>query len=298
MSLSEKSTGWKIRHSLWVLISFIFLMHWASVLFAGFKAKKKEWIFLGVGYALPVILLFFVLETDDTAAASTLENVVIGIFLLSWMAAIITSFIIRVPYLNIIVNESPYSPSNAHYKAESTYTKRVDSPMLKDVFEIRKEIYDLLQNQTNITNGILSEIEPVVEKYISNIKKLIEQETKLEKTYKQAQANNYSQKIEELLAKMSKTSNHALKAEYETTIEKYRKLIDSYTGLSDQIELTKLKIDSSIASLRQIKMDMLKLSQPSSTLNEEEFFNSLELKSVELSTYVDYLDENSQFLLN
>ncbi len=293
MSLSEKSTAWKIRHSLWVLISFIFLMHWASVLFAGFKAKKQEWILLGVGYALPVFLLFFVIDTGDASGGATLENVVVGIFLLSWMAAIITSFIIRVPYLNIMAGESPYSP-----KSVPTEEERIDSPLLKEIFGIRKEIYDLLHNQTNITDGILSEIKPVVEKYISNIKKLIEQEIKLEKTHEQAQSNDYSQKIEELQGKMSKTTNHALKAEYETTIDKYRKLLDSYKGLYDQIELTKLKIDSSIASLRQIKMDMLKLSQPSSTINEEEFFNSLELKSVELSTYVDYLDENNQFLLD
>ena len=192
-----------------------------------------------------------------------------------------------------MAGESPYSP-----KSVPTEEERIDSPLLKEIFGIRKEIYDLLHNQTNITDGILSEIKPVVEKYISNIKKLIEQEIKLEKTHEQAQSNDYSQKIEELQGKMSKTTNHALKAEYETTIDKYRKLLDSYKGLYDQIELTKLKIDSSIASLRQIKMDMLKLSQPSSTINEEEFFNSLELKSVELSTYVDYLDENNQFLLD
>lgn len=84
---------WRLRHSVWMLgpiLGFGFIT-WASFLYVGVKARRRDWVIAGVSYAIVVGVLFYFIDgtqpPSDAAAPS--DDWVGGALLAVWVAGIV-----------------------------------------------------------------------------------------------------------------------------------------------------------------------------------------------------------------
>lgn len=91
MSITSRGKRWEILNSLWILFTFtLAFFNWIGFFYIGYKTKCKKWIFSGLIYSIPFIMVMVFGGSTDTAAVLTLILGIIGI---------VHAFIIRTEYL-------------------------------------------------------------------------------------------------------------------------------------------------------------------------------------------------------
>ncbi len=295
MGIESRSSGWRVLNSLWIIISFFFLIHWSSVLYAGIRVKKLKWIILSAIYAIPTFVFMILNGTMEKDTFG--ENLVMVSFFMSWLATIITAFIIRKDFL-IELDKLVAAPIRRFVPKTNVQTnfnnqrgyKGKHSGLMQKVMLLRGEIFLQIEKADTSLREIYLDLSPMVDKYVEKVKELISSDEKLSNII-----NNYSEteidsKVEQMREKLSKTTNHELKREYEQSIVKYNEHKKSFQEIKDQSEMINLRLNSTLMTMQQIKFDMLKMS--SLELNDKGvLLKSLEDKSNELSEYIDIVKD-------
>lgn len=96
MSITKKGPLWEYKNSLWILIHFIIMFSGIGMFYAGKKVKVKKWTNYALIYIVVTWISFFIVGANQ---ANKLSDVFAGIFLGSYIACIVHSFIIRKEYL-------------------------------------------------------------------------------------------------------------------------------------------------------------------------------------------------------
>lgn len=91
MSITSRGKKWEILNSLWILFTFtLAFFNWISFFHIGRKVKCKKWIFSGIIYSIPFILVMVTGGANDFVAGLTIILGIIGI---------VHAFMIRTEYL-------------------------------------------------------------------------------------------------------------------------------------------------------------------------------------------------------
>lgn len=91
MSITSRGKKWEILNSLWILFTFtLAFFNWIGFFHIGRKAKCKKWIFSGLIYSIPFILVMVTGGANDFVAGLTIILGIIGI---------VHAFMIRTEYL-------------------------------------------------------------------------------------------------------------------------------------------------------------------------------------------------------
>lgn len=93
----------KIKHSLWVLISFIPMLNGFGFVYIGFKNNNRNWIFEGVMYEIPWIAGIIFSENS-----AVLDKLVIFAIILM-LVSIIRSIWVAIKLADVYDNEDKYT---------------------------------------------------------------------------------------------------------------------------------------------------------------------------------------------
>ena len=108
MSITNKGSDWEFRHSLWIIWSF-FALSFVAFLIIGRAAKKKLWVYYGLGYFILFIIWMALTESDPESTVYDI-GATSGVFVL--FGGIVHSFMVRTEYLRrlaVITDESSQS---------------------------------------------------------------------------------------------------------------------------------------------------------------------------------------------
>lgn len=95
MALTNKGKGWEIKHSLWILWSFIVMFNGMGLLLAGNKTRVKKWRNSGLLYIAGSWLILIV----ASEGSDLILNIMSIILIVQYFACIIHSFCVRKEYL-------------------------------------------------------------------------------------------------------------------------------------------------------------------------------------------------------
>lgn len=92
MSTGNFNIWWKIKHSLWMLLTLLPLLNFLAFVYIGWRSKTKKWVVYGILYAVPSVFLIIGLN-------STLEEIYLILVVLTWFVSVIHAIIVRNTYL-------------------------------------------------------------------------------------------------------------------------------------------------------------------------------------------------------
>ncbi len=294
--LEEKSTFWKITRLWWILLAFVFLINWMSLIIVGLEVRKKKWIFFGVLYAIPV----FIFMTLNGQIAGLVKNVVMSLFFFSWFATIIHSIAIRKEYLYLLANKGNKKADGYKNKfvvknkqRQKTYTKlsvshqKIYNALLNEQTAIRKR-YDEISplHQPNFIDIIV-----MVDYFIEQAEELMKKEEEIDKIIAGLNIEQVEDRIEELFQKIKQTNKVDLKNEYEQVLEKYKKQKQIYKDFTNKKKLIKLKLESNLVNLKEIKYDLIKIDYVVDEKEPHFLFKKVDDISKEMDTYLDVMTE-------
>lgn len=185
------------------------------------------------------------------------------------------------------VNQAPKGMVKIQKPVKDEYEKILDQ-----VARIKKEIYQAIESSDDYAIDIVQDIKGMMNNYIDQVGKLIERDKKLGKVLGSFSIEVVNKKIEELKEKIEVTVNPGLKQEYQKAISKHEQHLKSIQEFNEQREMIRLRLDSTIMSLKQIKFDLIKMEGLTSHEQRERVFKSFEEKSSDLSSYLDILEKS------
>ncbi len=162
---------------------------------------------------------------------------------------------------------------------------------LREIGEIRNDIMQRIQSSKEFKKGVVSDIKPLVDNYIAQVRELIDRDKQVKQVIESHSLSDIDEKIFEINSKMSATTSPELKAEYRKSLDRYISHKKSLKEFYDQREMIKLRMDSTLMSLREVKFDLLRLQNLNSDEQRHEFFKLFDSKSTDLSDYLSSLKE-------
>lgn len=221
---------------------------------------------------------------------SKYANFVYTLWALITLVAFINSFIIIKKY-NILVNE------------QKSITKRIktkpivkelseEEKILMEIGEIRKRIINRIKKSKDFDSFIENDIKKMVDDYSYQIKKLIEDKKQLEKKIALLEIKELETEIKDLQNKLSKADNPRIIKEYKNSINAKQILIESESEILINYKTIKLRLETSVDSLKQVENDLIKLENVFNVDNKQKFFKTFEEKSAELNNYVNDVEKN------
>lgn len=162
--MEENTITWKIVNSLWVLVSFIFLLNGIGIIYAGKKANNSTWFKIGLIFeAIPVLLFLLAVVDPNSPYGITLTS----IYLLTWVLSIIYSFFILPKFLDSIkfnknvnnIQNNQYNPQNMQYQynqqsnnSNNSTTHQFNQNPMED-YDYQQPSTDTSENSYNTTEN-------------------------------------------------------------------------------------------------------------------------------------------------
>lgn len=145
--MDENSTVWRLAHSWWILISFIFLLNGLGLYYAGYSADEKLWRIEGITCELIVVIFIIV---ANVAIGSSISSFMAGIYIISWIISIIRSFMIRNKYLEKI-NHNKYQNTRYNQKRNEIPNNRQynDKQQVNNTPQYNQQRIPVMENKEN-----------------------------------------------------------------------------------------------------------------------------------------------------
>lgn len=288
MRESEQTPKANTGNLWWIAFCFVPFIHWASLLYAGATAKNRKWLLCGLLYALPVVVLFAIIDSNSNSNTVP-ENIAVAFLIFSWVGSLVHSLAIRKEYLYRISRLSfdKAAPNRSYQSKGDKY-----HDIISEVERIKKDIFREIEKSGDYESIIINDIKSMLMNYTKQVKELIERDKKMANILDNFSLGELDKSIKQLKSSMETTENETLRNEYKTSLEKLEKHKKAYNEFADQRKVIQLRIDSSIVSLRQIKLDVMKVHNLSSDEKRREYFETFEKKSGDLSQYIKMLKEN------
>ena len=188
-------------------------------------------------------------------------------------------------YVNYQRNAASNLNQQQRFQQEDKYEK-----VLRAVQAIQKDIERMIEKSSMYDNQIVADIKSMMENYIKQVKQLIERDKKLQVVAKSYTIEEVDKLIKNLEVKLQTATSEYLRKEYNKNLTKYREHRKSYQDLQEQREVIRMRVNSSIMSLKQIKLDLIKMENMASYEERDNFFKTFDEKSQDLSNYLDFLE--------
>jgi len=137
---------------------------------------------------------------------------------------------------------------------------------------------------------MLKEIRPLVETYMQQLKQLSEKDAQLEEVLRNNKPVDLIKKRSNMVKKLEMTDDPELKTEYQKAIDQLdeqQKMLEDFRAQQEKI---RLRMQNNLASLRQLKYNLLKLEHLNTNQQRSEVFQAFDEKVNELSDYLEALD--------
>ncbi len=298
MYVTNRGKHWEIINSWWVLMSFVIFLNWLSLFYAGIKAKKNIWIIWGLLYLVPTIILFIIAPDksqtpeDVEREYTVLETIFYLIFFISWIASIIHSFSIRKEFLMRLDAHTSHYHSHHASPGQSQGFENEKHKKIHQLNGLRDDILKKIDRSKKFDSAIISDLKPLIENYIKQAGQLIERDEKLDKALSGFSVEKLQKTINDYESKLGQTENEALKDEYKSSIEKYKEHITSLKDLKEQREMIRLRLDTIMLSMQQVKYDLIKLEDLESQEQRDTIYKTFEEKSKDISEYLNVLEKS------
>jgi len=231
-------------------------------------------------------------RNDYANENSPVRNAFFFIFLISWLASIIHTIIIRQAFLfqlEAMLSGGQIVPEKTTQPKEKP---NIYSNYLEQVEEYKQLIFKQIKSSEFYNKQIVQEIKPLVEKYVKNATEMINREQKLQKMLSQISTLDIRKKITRFEERQAATDNTELKDQYFQSIEKCNEQIEYHKELSEQLEMVHLRLDDALLSLKQIKFDLIRMEALQTEDERRSVIADLETKSDELSEYLAASERN------
>jgi hypothetical protein len=298
MYVTKRGKYWEIINSWWVLLSFVFSLNWLSLFYAGLKTKKKMWIIWGLLYLIPVVVLYIVAQDKNPAATNvekeytTFETIFYLLFFFSWIISIIHSFSIRKDFLIRLDTQTSHYHGHPFSQGGAQGVENEKHKKIRHLNGLRDDIIKKIDRSKKFDSAIISDLKPLIENYIKQAGQLIERDEKLDNALSGFSAEKLQKTINDYESKLGQTENEALKDEYKSSIEKYREHITSLKDLKEQREMIRLRLDTIMLSMQQVKYDLIKLEDLESQEQRDTIYKTFEEKSKDISEYLNVLEKS------
>jgi hypothetical protein len=150
---------------------------------------------------------------------------------------------------------------------------------------IKEEILKEIQSDKNLKMQ-WGELEPTLNKYIDQIKDLMQKSTELDRLLSSSSLLDIEQELAGLKEKQTKTENAVLRNEYERSITQFEKHKKSIIDIVNRKEIISVRLSSSIALLNQIKLDTMRMKHAHAA-GDNYSFKELQHKTDEIQEYLD-----------
>lgn len=125
------SRTWRMQHSAWMLPAFLCagIFVWASFLYIGIRARRREWLLAAAGYAGAIVVVFIAMSlTDDGVKESTsgAERAVSLVVLAIWVGGSIHAVATNRSWLKWSAHAKEPLPWYAEGSATSPTSSRAD----------------------------------------------------------------------------------------------------------------------------------------------------------------------------
>lgn len=164
--------------------------------------------------------------------------------------------------------------------------------ILRKVSQLREAILNKIKRSDQFDNGIVRDIKPLVDKYLNQVKELVERDEKLERIIAKNPIAEIDMQISRLKQKATETNSDMLKYEYQNAVQKHEKHKNSIEEFVEQREMISLRLNSTVMSLEQIKFDLLRIESLAADEQRSEFTRIFEEKSADLSNYLSLLKDS------
>ena len=159
MNNHGRGSGWELRNSAWVLLSFVGLA-WIGFFIIGKQAQNKKWLMMGGIYAAILIITFFLVAKWD---------VFVYVWMIAVLASIVHSFMVRKQFLKErddvlrqregssvgrTVDIAPTPKATVDYPAEEKPTKNRAVTIDNDFFD---DLNEQLSNATSESFDVFSQ---------------------------------------------------------------------------------------------------------------------------------------------
>jgi hypothetical protein len=282
----QKSVWWKIRHSLWMIFAFIWFINWTPFLYVGVKARKRKWIISSVVYLVTSIGPFFMRGVPDE---SPINDIVLVVFLISWLIGIVHAFVIRKEVLLIMATTEKLRDMELKVQVEKEYDIHIkedenifeeevfqrlsvdDKLKLTEIDGVMKNIYEtlrLIKAKSSDKDKFM-----IVGKFMDYIKEYEDALPVLAKNFEDGllfvgRYSNIEREIKEFEQKVNK-SEGLTKKTYEKALNEKRATLDEIIKIRSSLSESESKLYLILSVLQKIEaiLEAAKLSQDFS--NEE-----------------------------
>jgi len=287
MAITTKGTRWELFNSLWMIFYLSLFLTWISVLYPGIRLRNKKWILFGVLYAIPTFLLFIVVNNTAVEKNGAIYTLVMTLFFLAIPATIIHSIMLRKPFLVGLAQQ--FGGNEVKFKQSLSKKNDYHQNLITQFNNLRSEINDQIHKSDQYDSGIVQDLLVMLETYSEQFTELVERDKKISDAGTQMSLTEIDKKIADLQGKLTVTENPSLANEYNQMIVKYEGYKKSHNDLIEHKEMSRLRLDSTLMSLQQIKVDLLKLEGIADQEQKESFFATFEEKTNDLSQYLNIL---------
>lgn len=105
LAITERGWWWDIRHCLWLIWALTTVLGFVSFLYIGSKAKKRKWVYWGVGYlAIPIIGLTGALISPEKGSSLVSDILIytasgLGLFCLGHAIFVVPEYLRALDFL-------------------------------------------------------------------------------------------------------------------------------------------------------------------------------------------------------
>ncbi len=226
------------------------------------------------------------------------ENFALTLWMLSSLAAFVHAWIIKPKYWAILQEKEQGKRAkyahNQRFALNNPQQNKLHYKLLAEAQQARKEILNKLETSEDIDTYLTSDIKRMTENFMKQIKLLVEKDKKLSLQIKPSDLKRTELELAKLNKKLELATDARLVSEIQNAINSKQKLADSYKEMGITHDTIKLRLETAVSSLKQVKFDLIKLEGVFNDEQKKQFFTDFEDKANELSDYVDAVKESYQ----
>jgi len=229
-----------------------------------------------------------------------ISNIAVSIYLLT--INIITSTAFMWSFIPILAMGIGVASHWASYTNRKSYEEPINidpndisdiltNSQLQRAIVLRESILSTIVEIRHKFKDFASDILPKIDSYVETIQLLTQKEEDLDELLKESSTNDLILDKEELKNKKGNTDSPVLITEYNRLIDDIDNQITTIKKLEEDKELLKLKITSSINSLKHLNLELVGIKSQT-TLEDSSILDDFDKKSSELALYYKDLLES------
>jgi len=176
-------------------------------------------------------------------------------------------------------------------RGAQAYQAGESSDIVSQAITLRETIIRQMKGMKESDVPIGEDMLPILDNYVEQIRELAQKNHDLDRILQEVPIKDLGSDKDKLQKKLEDSKSEYLRNEYQKSISEIDKQVASFAELKDQKEVINLRLLSAVNSLKQMQLDLARMSTLS-TSGEGASIQMLREKSEELSEYLKDLKES------